>query len=265
MKTPTILTKIVDKKQEELTELKRKYTVCQMKEEAESVPIPPSFEEAMKKEGLSIIGEIKKASPSKGMIKENFQPKELAETYESIVDAVSVLTEKNFFQGKIEYLSQVKQTISLPLLRKDFIIDPIQIYEAKARGASCLLLITAILDVKKLTEYIQLAEGIGMDALVEVHTLEETETAKKAGAHIIGINNRNLDNFIVDLDTTRILRQSIPEDIVVISESGFHSKEDIIKLQNIHIDGILVGEGFMRTDDMEGLAKEFRHAYKSKN
>lgn len=255
-----ILDKIVEKKRETLKEkefLSKEEYIKIIK----TLPKHASFYEALKRPGLSIIGEVKKASPSKGLIKKDFNPVDIAKEYEKSVDAISVLTEENFFMGKIQYLKEIKSKSTLPLLRKDFIIDENEIYEAKVNGASCILLITAILDESTLNKFIKIAKSIEMDALVEVHTKAEVYTAIDAGASIIGINNRNLKDFSIDLNTTLNLKELIPNNIVVISESGIHSKEDINFLKKASIDGILVGESFMVCEDILKKAKELKGAY----
>jgi len=256
-----ILDSIVQKKKETLLQQSISYKKEEYLEAIGRMPKPQSFYRAIKKPGLSIIGEIKKASPSKGMIKEDFNPIEIARTYEKAVDAISVLTEEHFFIGRTEYLQQVHDAVSLPILRKDFILEEVQIYEGRRLGASSILLIASILDKEKLQEFIQIIHSLDMDALVEVHGEEEVTKAIEAGAKIIGVNNRNLNDFSVDLHTTLRLRRYIPEDILLISESGIHSKEDIQFLWKAGIDGILVGESFMRTNNILEKAKEFRMAY----
>lgn len=223
----------------------------------------PSFYEALAKEGLSIIGEVKKASPSKGIIKDDFKPLEIAKAYEGAVDAISVLTEEDFFLGHDQYLKEISETVKLPTLCKDFIIYKEQIYNAKALGASAVLLIVAILSDLELLEFIQAAKELNLDALVEVHTKEELMRALNTDAQIIGINNRNLETFETDIQVTLELRRLIPEGKVVISESGIHNEEDIIKLKKAHIDGILVGESFMKAKDIRHHAEVFKNAYKS--
>ncbi len=220
----------------------------------------PSFYDAMAKDGLSIIGEIKKASPSKGLIREDFHPVELAKEYEGSVDAISVLTEEEFFMGHEIYLRDVSEAVSLPTLYKDFIINPNQIYHAKSIGASCVLLIVAILSDKQLSDYITIAESIGLDTLVETHTKHEIKRAVKVGAKIIGINNRNLKTFYTDIKTTLKLRKYVPKDRIVISESGIFTPEDIKVLKKAKINGVLVGESFMR-GDIPTMAKSFKEAY----
>ena len=193
------------------------------------------FRKAMAKPGLSIIGEVKKASPSRGLIRPDFEPVEIAREYEGAVDAISVLTEEKFFMGSPEYLKDIHNEVSLPLLRKDFVISPLQIFEAREMGASTVLLIAAILKSKRvLREYINIARGVGFEPLVETHNQEEIYLALEAGADIIGINNRNLKDFSEDIYTTVRLREHIPDDKIVLSESSIHTTDDI-KLSLIHI------------------------------
>lgn len=245
-KIPTILEEIVYKK---------KIRLLKEKENRHR------FYNALAKRGLSIIGEIKKASPSKGIIKNDFNPIDIAKEYENKVDAISVLTEEEFFMGSPQYLSDISKSISTPLLRKDFIIDSFQIYEAKVLGASCILLIVAILTQKQLEEYLMIADEIGLDALVEIHDRKEMVRAIEAKAKIIGINNRNLHTFNVDLSTTLELSNMVPEGTLLVSESGIFDKKDIEKLKTAKIDGILVGESFMRSSDINKKVEELRNAY----
>lgn len=220
-----------------------------------------SFYNALKKDGLSIIGEIKKASPSKGLIKPDFKPVELAKQYESCVDAISVLTEEDFFLGKAEYLMQVNSTAKLPILRKDFIIDERQIIESKNIGAAAILLIASILDKVQLKKFLSISNNLGLDTLVEVHNELELKTALDAGAKIIGINNRDLKTFNVDLNTTIRLAKLIPKDIVTVAESGINTIEDIKFIKQSNINAILVGESFMKTDDIKKKATEFKEIW----
>ncbi|NLJ87617.1 MAG: indole-3-glycerol phosphate synthase TrpC [Epulopiscium sp.] len=256
-----ILNKIVERKKEALVELKKNVNIAYFEELIDKKDIPLSFYKAMKKPRLSIIGEVKKASPSKGIIREDFNPVDIAKEYESSVDAISVLTEEEFFLGSPKYLKEIRKEVKLPLLRKDFIIDPIQIYEARALGASALLLIVAILDDSQLREFISLAHSLNMDVLIEVHDEVELERALNTNAVIIGINNRDLKTFNVDINTSINLSKNIPEDKLIISESGIFNKEDISKLKKANIDGVLVGESFMKSEDINKKAKEFRDAY----
>ena len=266
-----ILDKIVDRKKIRLKELNqnleeiKKIAIELAKKDSFSIEDKENrefkFFKNLKKDGLSIIGEIKKASPSKGLIKENFNPLELGKEYEKCVDAVSILTEEEFFLGSPNYLEAVSKTINLPILRKDFIINEIQIYEAKLLGASAILLIMSILDNATLKKFHNIANSLNLDVLVESHTEEEVERAKKIGVKIFGINNRNLKTFDVDLNTTIKLSKLIPSDCVLVSESGIVDKDDIKKLKPANIDAILVGETFMKSKDMENLAKELKGAY----
>ena len=262
---PIYLEEIVDKKRLRIKERGLKLEECKEKaKEQISVPkisIPKiTFYEALKKEGLSIIGEIKKASPSKGLIKEDFQPLVLAKEYETSVDAVSVLTEEDYFLGKDEYLEEVSREISLPTLCKDFIIDQIQIYQAKVLGASCILLIVNILSDEQLCDYLALAEELGMDSLVEVHTRDELFRALATKAKIIGINNRDLKSFKTSLEITKELAPFVPKDRLVVSESGIMSPEDVASLEGVRVDAILVGENFMRAASISEAAASLRKA-----
>lgn len=257
-----ILDKIVEQKKIDLEEFKKTNSLEHIKEKALKCGNRASFKEALKKDGLSIIGELKKASPSKGVIVQDFRPMELLKEYGKIADAVSVLTEEKFFLGSPEYLREAAKNTDLPLLRKDFIVDEIQIYEAKILGASAILLICAILSVDELKKYLDIAKSLDLDVLVESHDKEELEKALEAGAEIIGINNRNLSTFDLTIDTTLNLLPFIPEGKVIVSESGFHTAEDILKIKGTRVDAILVGESFMRTDNIVEKAKEFRENFR---
>ena len=213
----------------------------------------------MSKKELSFICEVKKASPSKSIISEDFPYIEIAENYEKYgADAVSVLTEPEFFKGDNRYLTEISEKIKLPLLRKDFIIDEYQIYEAKVIGASAVLLICSILNEKRLSEYLKLAHSLGLSALVEVHNEDEVQKALASGAEIIGVNNRNLNDFSVDLKTSEKLRKHIPDDKIFVSESGIHKAEDIKAVREYGADAVLIGEAFMKSDNIAELFKTFR-------
>jgi len=197
--------------------------------------------------GIAVIAEVKKASPSKGVISADFQPVAIGRNYEKNgAQAISVLTDVDFFQGSLSFLLQVREAVSLPILRKDFIIDPLQIEEAHRHGADAVLLIAAILDLPQLLDYQAYAAELGMDVLVEVHDERETEQALLAGSRLIGINNRNLKTFAVDLETTFRLKKLIPSDIPVVSESGLKTVEDFQRLKNEGIKAALIGETLMR-------------------
>ena len=256
-----ILDKIVAQKKIDLVEFKKNNSLEELKAKAKLMPKRASFKEALEKGGLSIIGELKKASPSKGIIVSDFKPMELLKEYEKIVNAVSVLTEEKFFLGSPEYLKEASQNSDLPLLRKDFIIDEIQIYEAKILGASAILLICAILTLDEIKNFSAIAKSLDLDVLLETHDEKEMKMAIESDADIIGINNRNLSTFELTIDTTLNLLPMIPEGKVVVSESGFHTAEDIAKLKGTRVNAILVGESFMRTDNIKKKAQEFRNNF----
>lgn len=257
-----ILNKIVLQKKIDLVELKKNIDYEKLKRDALSAPLKSSFKESLKKNELSIIGEIKKASPSKGVIKELFNPIELLQNYNNCVDAVSILTEEKFFLGSPFYLLEASKNTDLPLLRKDFIIDEIQIYEAKILGASAILLICSILTLEEIKNFLKLAKELKLDALVEVHSEEEVKVALEADAEIIGINNRNLDTFEVSINTTIKLLNIIPKNKIIVSESGFHTIEDIKIIKGSRVDAILVGESFMRSKDMLKHSQNFKNTFK---
>ncbi len=263
MSTPSILKKIVAKKHERLAEQKQAIKLSDMKAIANDADSRPSFKQALIKDGLSIIGEIKKASPSKGLIKPDFNPVAIAKEYEGCVDALSVLTEEDFFLGSPNYLRDAANAVYMPILRKDFIFDDYQIYHAKAIGASAVLLIVAMLKEIELSNLLETAEKIGLDALVETHSVEEAEIALNAGAEIIGVNNRDLNTFKVDLMTTAKVAEIIPQGKIVVSESGFHTANDIAAIKNTGAHAVLVGESFMRSGDIMKLSAEFKDAYKN--
>ncbi len=200
--------------------------------------------------GVTIIAEAKKASPSKGVIRADFDPVGIARSYAANgARAVSVLTEEHFFQGHLNYLAMIRRAVEIPLLRKDFIIDPFQVYEARAAGADAFLLIAAVLDTGHLRTLVRLGNNLGMHALVEVHTAEELKTALDADPHIIGINNRNLNTFETNIETSLHLRPLIPDSIITVSESGITTPDDIRRLRACGIDAFLIGETLMRATD----------------
>lgn len=209
-----------------------------------------SFEAAIRKPGLSLICEVKKASPSKGIIAADYPYLSIARAYEAAgAAAISVLTEPFFFLGENRHLSEIASAVRIPVLRKDFVLDPLQIYEAKSLGASAVLLIVALLEDQELAQYRQLAEDMGLAALIEVHTADEIRRALQAGARIVGINNRDLKTFTVDLQTSLRLRALIPPEVLCVSESGIKSAKEIEQLRQIGIDAVLIGETMMRSPD----------------
>ncbi len=215
------------------------------------------FKAAITRPGINIISEVKKASPSKGLISPDFKPVETALNYQrSGAAAVSVLTEEHYFMGSSKYLSEIRQAIDIPILRKDFIVDPYQVYEARALGADAVLLIAALLSPLEMRELRVLAEEMGMEALCESHNEKELETCIHSGAKIFGINNRNLSSFEVSLDTTRRLAKLVPEGSVIVSESGMFSADDVLEAKNAGANAVLIGEGLMRDPALLGQIKE---------
>lgn len=225
-------------------------------------PVRRSFDVAqLMRQPMTVIAEIKQASPSKGQIvaPTAFDYQQIARDYTAAkVDMISVLTEEEYFKGSLAILTAVAQTTPLPILRKDFTIDPYMIYEAKAAGASAILLIVAILTDAQLTQYLALATELGLAAIVEAHDSAEVERAVMAGAQIIGVNNRNLKDFTVDFANTQRLRTSIPAEIAVISESGIKTRADVAQLEQAGVNGILVGETFMRASNKQAMINELR-------
>ncbi len=254
-----ILQRIVEHKKREVEEVKKKFNIPVLIDEAERRKVPFNFKEALSKEGINIIAEVKKASPSKGIIKEDFNPIEIAKAYErGGAAAVSVLTDKEFFQGSPRYLVEVAESVNLPVLRKDFIIDEFQIYGAKALKASSFLLIVSILSESQLKDFIELGRELGMEPLVETHDEWEVERALKAGAEIVGVNNRDLKTFNVSLSITLELLPLIKEEgKIAVSESGIKGKEDIVNLKEAGVDAFLVGETLMRSRNPEEVLKSW--------
>jgi indole-3-glycerol phosphate synthase len=217
------------------------------------------FEAALRKEGMSFICEIKRASPSKGVIAEDFDHIAIAREYESAgASCISVLTEPTRFLGDIGFLKDVSEVVDTPLLRKDFIVDEYQIYEARANGASAVLLIVSILDEIKLKRFIELADGLGLSSLVEVHDESEVETAIRCGARIVGVNNRNLHDFTVDPTNCLRLRSKVPKEILFVAESGIKTDNDVKRLYDEGVDAVLIGETLMRSEDKTAMLKYLR-------
>ena len=255
-----ILEKIVADNRAELAARKKHLPLDELKRAALAAPAPLDFTAALCGDGIQLIAEIKKASPSKGIIRRDFNPVEIALIYASNgASAISVLTESTYFQGSLEHLKTIRTALgdnALPLLRKDFIYDPYQVYEARAYSADALLLIVAILSPQQLAELLKLSHELGMTCLVEVHNEAELEVALSSGARIIGINNRDLNTFAVDLAVTRRLRPLIPSDRIVVSESGIKSRHDIAMLREWGVNAVLVGETLMSAPDIAARMKE---------
>lgn len=217
------------------------------------------FEKALSKKGISFICECKKASPSKGLIAEEFDYLKIAKEYEMAgASAISVLTEPKWFLGNDNYLKEIAENVNIPCLRKDFTVDEYMIYEAKLLGASAVLLICSLLDSEKLREYIELADKLGLSALVEAHDEEEIQSAINAGARIIGVNNRNLKDFTVDVHNSERLRKLVPDSCLFVAESGIKTNEDIRVLENANVNAVLIGETLMRSDNKKQMLDELR-------
>lgn len=246
-----ILDDIVAYKREELAAQKSCVSLTQLQAMPLFTQTPPSFLRGIReKKGRSIIAEVKKASPSKGVIRADFEPLALAKTYAvNGAAAISVLTEKKFFQGSLEYLRLIREHVKLPLLRKDFLFDPYQVYEARAFGASAVLLIVAILTDNQIVELQSLAQSLGMDCLVEVHDEPELERALRCGVSLLGINNRDLRTFHTTIETSERLMQRMPSTITVVSESGLSKVEQLVRLEAQGVRAFLIGETFMAAPD----------------
>jgi len=252
--TPDILNKIVRRKGEEISTRKRQLPQEKLVELTESAGATRRFArtiaDKVEKGQAAVIAEIKKASPSRGVIREDFRPAQIAASYERGGAAcLSVLTDIDFFQGCDDYLQQARSACRLPVLRKDFIVDPYQVYEARTIGADCILLIVACLDDRNMQKLNDLAHDLGMDVLIEVHDAAELKRALTIGNRLIGINNRDLRSFDVSLETTIKLLDQIPQDRIVITESGIHTSGDVERMRSHGVNGFLVGEAFMRSPE----------------
>jgi len=253
-----ILDEIITHTKEELVETKRRVSLSEMRTRAfDAEPVRP-FQKSITENGkIKLIAEVKKASPSKGVLREDFDPVKIAKIYEQFgASCISVLTEKKYFQGNIEYLRSIGKEVNLPLLRKDFIIEEYQIFESRAMGADAILLISACLDRHQIADYLGIANQLKIATLVESHTYKELDKALLAGAMIVGINNRDLQTFKVNIQTTLDLLKDIPDSCTVVSESGISTHKDVIKLQRSGVDAILVGESLIRERDIGNKMKE---------
>jgi len=252
--TPDILKKIIARKHEEIAERSAKVSLAEVQARvADASPVRGFVDSIRGKIAAgqpAVIAEIKKASPSKGVLREDFVPAEIAKSYAAAGAAcLSVLTDIDFFQGSDEYLQQARAACDLPVIRKDFIIDPYQVVEARVIGADCILLIVACLEDEQMQGLCALATELGMDVLVEVHDAEEMHRALELNIPLFGINNRNLRTFETSLDTTIELLHQIPDDRIVVTESGIHTREDVERMRKHDVHTFLVGEAFMRQDD----------------
>lgn len=249
--------KRVEAKKREIPLEKIKEQAITLAEQEKEFVFP--FERAISKPDISFICEVKRASPSKGIIAEEFPYIAIAKEYERAgADCISVLTEPEYFKGNDCYLKEINQAVGIPILRKDFILDEYMIYEAKLLGASCILLIAALLDTKTIKDFIGICDSLGMSALVETHDEGEIASAIKSGARLIGVNNRNLKDFTVDIHNSIRLRESVPKDISFVAESGIQTGEDIQILREHGVNGVLIGETLMRSTDKAARLAELR-------
>ena len=254
----SVLDNIITQKKKEIETLKKHKPLDETVAEFNLYP-KRSFSQAIThSEEISIIAEIKKASPSLGVIRADFEPLKIAKTYEENgASAISVITDKKFFQGDINFLPEVKTAVELPILRKDFIIDPYQVYETKLYGADALLLIAAVVSIPQLKNLLNLTHKLGMEALVEVHNEKDLKKALEAGARMVGINNRNLNTLKVDLQTCLCLKEKVPEDKILVAESGIKTREDILSLEKAGFEAALIGTALIQAQDIGKKLKEF--------
>jgi indole-3-glycerol phosphate synthase len=255
-----ILDDIVNAKKQELAETKQRFSLKEVEKQAGRTPAPRDFAAVLKGSRPRIIAELKKASPSKGLLAADFRPEQTALVYaENGAAAISVLTEAKFFLGSLIYMDSVRQALGehgLPVLRKDFLFEPYQVFESRSHHADAVLLIAAILPPALLREMLELVRDLKMKALVEIHNEEELENALQCGAGIIGINNRDLATFKVDITTTQKLRKLIPPEITVVSESGIKNRSDMNLMRQWGVDAVLIGEAFMAAPDIAAKMKE---------
>ena len=257
-----MLDEIVEKTKERINESKKDKSLDELKEEVSKLEITQDFpfKEALSDSEISIIAEVKRASPSKGLIAEDFDYVAIAKEYEDAgASAISVLTEPYFFKGSNDYLKEISQCVDIPVLRKDFVIDEYMIWEAKALGASAILLIVSILSIVELKKYLDLAHDLGLSAIVETHDGNEIRTAVNVGAEIIGVNNRDLADFTVNIENSISLRRCVSGDVIFISESGIKTPEDVRKLKENNVDAVLIGETLMKSDDKKSMILELKN------
>ncbi len=252
-----MLNKIIAQKRDEVKQRKQSQPLSALKERIAQRETPLDLAAALKGDQIRLIAEVKRASPSRGILCPDFNPVALAKKFaQGGAAAISVLTEVNYFGGSLDHLAAIKEAVSLPILRKDFIFDPYQVYETAAYGADALLLIVSILSQKQLAELLALSHSLGLECLVEVHNEAEADRALLSGAKIIGINNRDLRTFNVDINTTRRLRPLLPREQIVVSESGIRSQQDVKKLKGWGINAVLIGEALVTADDIPAKIRE---------
>ena len=253
-----ILSKIIEEKRKEIERARRHVPLNDLMEKARTLSLRSTFKKHISRKGhINLIAEVKKSSPSKGLIRADFDPVKIALTFQTYgASAISVLTDEKFFEGKLEYLRHVKERVTIPVLRKDFIIDEYQVYESAANGADAILLIANILTQEELNRFYCLAKDIGMDILVEAHNEEDVEKALKSQATIIGINNRDLSTFSVDMAVTQRLLRLIPGTKTIVSESGIETYEQVMYLKSLGVNAVLIGETFMRAENIGEKVRE---------
>ena len=257
-----MLDEIVEKTKERLIESKKNKSLDELKEEVQKLEITQDFpfKKALSGDEISIIAEVKRASPSKGLIAEDFDYLSIAKEYEEAgASAISVLTEPYFFKGSNDYLKEISQCVNIPILRKDFIVDEYMVWEAKAIGASAVLLIVSILSIVELKKFLDLAHDLGLSAIVETHDGDEIRTALNVGAEIIGVNNRDLTDFTVNIENSISLRRCVSGDVIFISESGIKTPEDIRRLKENNVDAVLIGETLMKSKDKKSMISELKN------
>ncbi len=253
-----LLDEIINNKKQEIIQDVRAFSLDKIKSVIRDIEPPRNFTGSFENsDEITIIAEIKKASPVKGLLSTTFNPEMLASSYQSGgAGAISVLTDKCYFQGNNSYIDIVRKTVNLPVMRKDFIIDQYQVYESRAIGADAILLIASILHERTLKELLTITRSLGMEALVEVHDLSELEKALRVGAKIVGINNRNLKTFSVNLETSLEMSKHVPDGVILISESGIRTRDDIVRLIEARFNGALIGESLVKRSDPANKIKE---------
>lgn len=253
-----ILSRIIEDKRRVIEEAKRTKSHDEIVKEAKLICVRSAFKKNISRpHHINLIAEIKKASPSKGILRGDFNPVKIAVTYQANgASAISVLTDERFFEGRLEYIKKVKENVSLPVLRKDFIIDEYQIYESVVAGADAILLIAELLSAGEMVGFYDLATSLGLDVLMEVHNEEDVEKALSTDAGIIGINNRDLHNFKIDISMTQKLIRMLPQNKIKVSESGIRSYEDVMFLKSLGVNAVLIGEAFMEAQDIAAKMRE---------
>ena len=255
-----ILTKLADSTRNRVEREKKQIQLEMVKKQALAMKKGDfSFEKIIAEGDISFICEVKRASPSKGMLVEEFPYVQIAKDYEEAgASCISVLTEPDYFKGDKQYLKEISENVTVPLIRKDFIIDEYMIYDAKIHGASCVLLICSLLDKETKEKYIEICDNLGMSALVEAHDEEEIQKAVEAGARMIGVNNRDLKTFTVDIGNSERLRKLVPDNILFIAESGIKTNADINRLRKAKVNGVLIGETFMKAENKKEMLQKLR-------